>query len=218
MMKTILVVGAGGLGRETVQWIKDINRVSPEWIIKGFLDDNPDALQRKACDVPIVGTIRGYQPLPGEYFVIAIAATAAKKSIVTALKSRGARFASLVHPIVRIGEFNEIGEGVVFTPGSGMSVNVKIGAFASIQGIVGHDTVVGDFSTICPGALVAGAVRLGEGVFVGCGATITPGCVVGAGATIGVGSTVMTKVKPGTTVVGNPATRFEWRQAVGENV
>ena len=38
-MNNLIIVGAGGFGRELLQWAKDINKVEKKWIIKGFIDD-----------------------------------------------------------------------------------------------------------------------------------------------------------------------------------
>ena len=49
-MDKIYIVGAGGFGRELLQWIKDINSVKPTWEIGGFLDNRLDALEGIECD------------------------------------------------------------------------------------------------------------------------------------------------------------------------
>ncbi len=38
-MKPLVIVGAGGLGREVAWLVEDINRRKPEWNFLGFLDD-----------------------------------------------------------------------------------------------------------------------------------------------------------------------------------
>ena len=43
-MKNLVIVAAGGCGREVLQWAKDINRIKSRWKIKGFLDDDLNAL------------------------------------------------------------------------------------------------------------------------------------------------------------------------------
>ena len=40
-MKDLIIIGAGGLGRETIWMTERINAVSPEWNILGFIDDKP---------------------------------------------------------------------------------------------------------------------------------------------------------------------------------
>ena len=60
-MKKIIIVGAGGFGRELLQWIKDINAQSKSggvWEIVGFIDDDLHALDGVEVDYPIVGSIR----------------------------------------------------------------------------------------------------------------------------------------------------------------
>ena len=57
-MKDIIILGANGFGREVLQWIKDINAVKPTWNIKGFLDDNLNALEGYPCDYRLLGTIK----------------------------------------------------------------------------------------------------------------------------------------------------------------
>ena len=38
-LKPLIVVGAGGFGREVASLICDINAIHPEWEFMGFLDD-----------------------------------------------------------------------------------------------------------------------------------------------------------------------------------
>ena len=64
---------------------------------------------------------------------------------------------------------------------------------------------VGQFSSIMPGAKIAGDVNIGNEVMVGTGAVILEGIEVGDGARIGAGSVVTKNVAAGTTVVGMPA-------------
>lgn len=39
-MKDIVIIGAGGFGREVAWLIEDINRIKQTWNIIGFVDDN----------------------------------------------------------------------------------------------------------------------------------------------------------------------------------
>lgn len=55
---------------------------------------------------------------------------------------------------------------------------------------------------------VNGHVHIGKGAYVGCGALIAPGKKIGDGATVGIGSVVVTNVKAGITVFGNPAKKL----------
>ena len=39
-MKNIVIIGAGGVGKETALLIEQINHISPTWKLLGFIDDN----------------------------------------------------------------------------------------------------------------------------------------------------------------------------------
>ena len=55
-MKDLYIVGAGGLGRKVFVCLRRLN-TDNKWNIVGFLDDNPNALDGKKCDLEIVGRI-----------------------------------------------------------------------------------------------------------------------------------------------------------------
>ena len=210
-MKDIIIVGASGFGRELAQWIEDINAQSPQWNILGFIDDNPDALNGCRCDYKIIGSIKDWQPKESEYFACALAFPEVKKSIVLELKSKGAKFATLIHPTALINKYAEIGEGVVVTPRSNINADTKIGDFVSILGSgIGHDATVGDWSTLSGRCSINGHVQVGSMVYIACGVSIAPAKKIGDGAHVGIGSVVISNVKAGTKVFGNPAKKIDF--------
>ena len=211
-MKELIIVGAGGFGRELLQWCKDINCITPKWVIKGFLDDNLDALNGIDCNINIVGNIKDWQPSANEEFALGIAEPNTKEKVVAILENKGANFISIIHPKADIGDFNKIGKGVVVYPNARITVNAHIGNFTSILDLttIGHDSSVGDFSTICGGCGVNGHVNIEDHVFVGSHVTFVPGIKVGANAYIGAGSVVIRNVRDGYKVFGNPAKKVEF--------
>lgn len=205
-MKDLIIVGAGGFGREVEQWIGDINRANPTWNVLGYINDDPHALDGVPSDYRIIGTIKDWQPKDNEYFALALAFPKAKVKVATMLKERGAKFATLIHPLSYVSKFAEIGEGTIITQRSGLNANAKIGAFVSIiDSGCAHDSVIGDFSTLSGKVNVNGHVTIGNRVYVGCAASIAPGKKIGDDAQVGIGSVVISNVKAGTTVFGNPA-------------
>ena len=42
-MKNIVIIGAGGVGRETALIIQQINELELTWNLIGFIDDNKDS-------------------------------------------------------------------------------------------------------------------------------------------------------------------------------
>lgn len=210
MLKKLIIIGAGGMGREVLQWIKDINLVSPTWEVLGFVDDNLNALDSKECDYQVIGTIHELTVSDDVFYALAVASCKAKESIVTDLKSKGAKFATIIHPSVRIGSFNHIGEGAIIYPNASLSVNCEIGNFVTLLGsTVGHDAKIGDFSSIMGTCNINGGVEIGRRVFLGCQTVTVPGRKIGDDAYICAGSIVMTNIRKNTKVMGNPAKRIE---------
>lgn len=205
-MKKILIVGAGGFGRELLQWIKDINAEKPTWEIGGFLDDNLQALDGVEIDYPVVGTISDWQPKDDEVFALAMGMPQLKRMVVEKLKSRGAHFAAVIHPTALVSPFAHYGEGLVMFPYSKLSCNSTVGDFVSILTTpIGHDNEIGDYTMISGGCNIVRNVKIGKDVFVAAGVCIAQDVVVKDGAYIGLGSVVLKDVKAGTKVFGNPA-------------
>lgn len=209
-MKDIIIVGAAGFGREVLQWIKDVNKIIPTWNIKGFLDDNTHALDDYECDYSIIGTINDWIPNSNEEFALAIAFPNIKEKIVNILKSKGAKFATVIHPTSIVGEFCHLGEGIIITPRCKISPNVIVEDFTTILGCgIGHDAHIGAFSTLCGSCSVCGHVSIGKNVFVGTGAVIAPSKKIGDNVFIAMGSMVVSNIKQGKKVMGNPAKNIE---------
>ena len=205
-MTKILIVGAGGFGRELLQWIKDINAEKPTWEIGGFLDDNLQALDGVEIDYPVVGTISDWQPKDDEVFALAMGKPQLKRMVVEKLKSRGAHFAAVIHPTALVSPFAHYGEGLVMFPYSKLSCNSTVGDFVSILTTpIGHDNEIGDYTMISGGCNIVRNVKIGKDVFVAAGVCIAQDVVVKDGAYIGLGSVVLKDVKAGTKVFGNPA-------------
>lgn len=208
-MKEIVIVGAGGFGRELLQWIKDINKVENKWIIKGFIDDNLTALNGYDCDYNVIGAVKDWQPSKNEVYACAIANPQIKEKVALGLKVRGAVFTSVIHPKASLGSYNKIGEGLVMYPGARINVNTKIGDYVTLLSSgIGHDVNIGDYSTISSYCGVNGHVQIGSRVFIGGNAVIIPSKKIGDDAYVGAGSVVVSNVKAGTKVFGNPAKRL----------
>ena len=198
----LIVVGAGGFGREVRDLASDCGRT-----LIAFVDDDPAPAFSALIPEPIVGV--DSSALPQEIpFVVAVGDPATRRSLVERLSVSGREAAqALVHPTVLTGSHVTLGEGTLVTAASIITTNVRIGAHVIINlgCTVGHDAVLEDFVSLMPGVHVSGAVMLREGVFVGTNAVILEGVTVGARATIGAGAVVTRDVPAGATVVGVPA-------------
>ena len=208
-MNKIYILGAGGFGRELLQWIKDINAVNQTWEIAGFLDDNLHALDEYEHDTEIVGTIKDWQPKEDEEFALAFGSPELKRKIVALMKVKGAKFATVIHPTALLSEFAHYGEGFIMFPYSKLSCNSTVGDFVTLLASpVGHDTVIGDYSVISGGCNIVRNVKIGKDVFLAAGVCIAQDVTVGDGAYLGLGSVILKDVEPGAKMFGNPARKI----------
>ncbi len=208
-MKDLIIVGAGGFGREALTLAKTLNSIEPRWNIKGFLSDIPDTLDGIKCSHSIIGTIVDWQPAENEVFVMGISSPAGKEKVANVLKPKGAVFETLIHPYALISENVEIGEGCVIAGRSSIGTCTVLGDFVHLAGsMVGEDAVIGDYSTVTGYANITNA-HLGKRVFVGSHAVILNKRKIGDDAYICAGSIVFNNVKAGIKVFGNPAKRFD---------
>lgn len=217
MAQRLLIVGAGGFGREVLAWAEDIARaeVFPRWREVAFLDANPDALRGYELGAPVVGDPATYAPLAGDRFACAIGDPATKLSVCRSLRERGAAFVSLIHPTALVGPRTRLGEGVVLCPGATVTVDATLGDFVALNARagVGHDAVLGDGCTVSAYCDITGQCRLGEGVFLGTHAVMLPRSVAGDYAKIAAGSVVYRRAPAGATVSGAPAKRLAFPAA-----
>jgi sugar O-acyltransferase (sialic acid O-acetyltransferase NeuD family) len=207
-MNRLVIVGAGGFGREILAWIKEVQTLAQEYETICFIDDNPRALDRYNYQEQIISGIQDYRPQEGDALVMGIAApTRRKLEIAESLLQKGVKFISLIHPSSIIGNNVRIGQGCVIGKNVVITCDILIGDFVSINilSVIGHDALIEDGCTLYPFVSVNGFAKLGKGVAVGSHGCILPGAVVEDFATVGAGTVVLKYVKSGCTVLGVPA-------------
>lgn len=206
MKKSIAIFGAGGLGKEILCLINAI----PDWAPIGFYDDG---LSKGSYvhGLPILGgTEELKKPEKPINLIVAIGDPSVKEKIVHRLKDiKQINFPTLLHPnsIVMDLERVTIGAGSVVSAGAIITTDVSIGrhVLININATLGHDCVLGDYSSVMPGVNLAGQVVVEGGVLIGAGASVKNGVKLGKGSTVGMGAVVLKEVLPGKTVAGVPA-------------
>lgn len=207
-MKDLIIVGTGGVGRETAQIVEEINQVNKEWNILGFVDDNKDLIGKKINRYRVIGN-RNYLNNFTEkvYVIIAIANPYVKEELVKYLTNENINFATIIHPSVRLNSTIKIGEGCIIYPGVIMTVNTNIGNHVIISPKcgIGHDCLIEDYVTLLWNVNVSGNELIRKGATLGSGSTIIQGLEIGKNSYVGAGTVVIRNIEENKTAVGVPS-------------
>lgn len=206
-MKHLVVIGAGGFGREMFGAAQDAIGYGADFDICGFLDARADALDGFRGYPSVIGAPESYEPRPDDVFITALGNVDSRRRCVKLIESRGGRFISVIHRTAVLGPNVTVGDGSFIAANAVLTADVKVGRHACVfhMSSIGHDTVLGDFSHVYAQCAIGGSITLGEGAIVYPGAVVMPRRTIGEGAVVGAGSTVVLNVPDGVTVFGSPA-------------
>lgn len=213
MAEPLVVVGAGGFGRETLDVIDAVNAhaIEPVWDVRGVVDDSPttvnlERLRRRgvsflgATDVPLAW------PKPVHY-IIGIGSPTVRRLIADRYDAADFKAASLVHPAATLGFDVQVGGGAVICAGARVTTNIRLGRHVHLNPnvTVGHDTILGDFVSMNPASSVSGDCVIADEVLIGVAAVVLNQLRIGAGSTVGGSACVVRNVASNTVVAGVPA-------------
>lgn len=208
-MKDIVIIGAGGLGREVAQLIKDINQEKKIWNMLGFIDETVEKHSSIINDTAVLGSFDWIEK-ENRKNLWAVCALGNPRDKYTLLKKASAvniNYATLIHPDAKINKYSEIGFGCIICCNTFISVNTKIGNHICLNpgcGI-GHDTVIEDYSSLYWNVTLSGNVYIHEGCEIGSKATVLPKKSVGKWSVLGAGAVIVKDIPDFCTAVGIPA-------------
>lgn len=209
MGRPIVIIGAGGFGREVLDVLRAVATASDSDEFLGFVAaDEPDSHLLDRIGATWLGTEDVLSSLPKEtQFLIGIGSPEVREAIDQRVTALGLEAGSAVHPSATFGAANAIAAGVVICSHVSVTTNIQIGrhVHVNLNSTIGHDAILEDYVTINPGANISGSVRLEKGVTIGTGAAVIQGITVGEGATVGAGAVVVRDVRAGVVVKGVPA-------------
>lgn len=200
-IRRIVIVGAGGFGREVLLWAGD---AWPDHAadIAGFLSADP-ALP---VPLPILGDPATFVPDAGDGLLLAIGIPQVRRRVAEALLARDAKFLTLVHPTAMVAPSAAIGAGSILCPYSIASDAARLGRFTLINyhSSLGHDASAGDFSVLSPYATLGGGAAIAEDVFLGLHASIGPAKNVGPRSKVSANSAALADAPEDSIVFGVP--------------
>ena len=101
-LKKIVIIGAGGQGKDVLWTIMDINKISSRFDIIGFLDDDKKLHGKTINGVPVLGGMNWLSNKNKMGCIIAVGEGKIREKIVKKLKNVNVYFPSIIHPSVDI--------------------------------------------------------------------------------------------------------------------
>jgi sugar O-acyltransferase (sialic acid O-acetyltransferase NeuD family) len=202
----IVIVGAGGFGREVLQWARhawpsDAHRIA------GFLSADPDKLDGHAPTLAILGSPADFQPQPSDGLLLAIGIPGVRRLVAEDLLGRGGKFLTMIHPTAIIAESARIDPGAVICPYAIVSDSAQAGRFTLLNyhSSMAHDAVTGEYAVLSPYAALGGGATAGSDSFLGLHATLGPGASLGPRAKIAAQSALLHHAPADALAFGVPA-------------
>jgi sugar O-acyltransferase (sialic acid O-acetyltransferase NeuD family) len=215
----LLLLGAGGFGRETAEVVHAVNEVhrdrhgADRWDLRGFLDDDADRWGSVVSGTPVVGPVAALADDRDARAVVCAGNPrdrTAKARIVDRLAGLGIgndRYATVVHPAASLARSCRLGVGTVVLAGVVATCDVTVGAHVGLmpQVVLTHDDHLADFVIAASGARLAGGVTVDTGAYLGAGCLIREGLHIGRWALVGMGAALTHDVPPAEVWAGIPA-------------
>jgi sugar O-acyltransferase (sialic acid O-acetyltransferase NeuD family) len=203
-MKDIIIFGAGGLGQEVLWNIETLNSIKKEWNVIGFSSE---------LEIEIGKEFHGYEIFKPEdvkvkYAALAFADPINKERFHKKYKDRNFIWPNLIHPdVLATMKVTYDGEGIIIFARNTLMPCSKIKSFTymNVNCVIGHDTVIDEYVSIAPGALVMGNCTIGKSTYIGVGAATREKIHIGNYCFIGANAAVISDIPDYSVAAGCPA-------------
>lgn len=187
-LKNIIIIGAGGFGKEIFSYIQDDldNITLKNTNLKGFLDDNEINFINTGLNNSLyLGKINDYKFSTNDYAIIAIGNIKIRNSIINQLINN-TQFFTFIHSTSYVSKYAKIGKGIIVCPFCVIQPYSVIGDYCSlnIYCSIGHDSILGTGSVLSPYCTLNGNVKTGSNLFMGTRSTILLNNTIGNNCTI----------------------------------
>jgi sugar O-acyltransferase (sialic acid O-acetyltransferase NeuD family) len=208
-MTQVVIIGAGGHGREVAEILGHQALAGADVHAVGFIDENQSLHGQMVAGLPVLGDWSWFDEVErvAVAVICAVGLPQVSRRLIQRAKARGLSFVNAISPLAHVSPTAKLGWGIVVFPQVIVSTGVCLGSYCILNvGVtVSHDTQVGKYSNINPGVHLAGDTSIGEGCYVGMGTNVIQRRSIGSWTVIGAGAAVVHDIPANVTAVGVPA-------------
>jgi sugar O-acyltransferase (sialic acid O-acetyltransferase NeuD family) len=203
-MIKVIIIGAGGFGREILDTIRSINKISLQYEIIGFIDNRVEK-STVINGLEVLGEEGDLGLYPDASLIIAIGDPHVRKRYFEQYRDRF-NFPVITHPTAIVSDYAEIGQGCIIQAFCIVAANVSIGNCVAINARsgVGHDSKVGDYTAIQSFCDITGNNTVGSLCFFGTGVKLIPGLSIADESYLCAGAVIFKDIPVKAKVIGNP--------------
>lgn len=213
MKSNYVIIGAGGHGKSVADVIS-----SSGGIVK-FFEDSKKAGQ-SIFGVPIISSIEEIPELHSHFLAMGINDNYIREKVMErySVKYPDLKFEPIIHETAYVSPFSSIGIGSIVMAHAtvGPQTWVGKGCIINTKASVDHDSQMRAFSSLGPGVVTGGNVKIGHRSAVCIGATIKHGISIGSDCIIGAMSYLNKDLGDQQTAYGIPA-KVVKKRVVGES-
>lgn len=173
-MKNLILIGGGGHCKSCI----DVIELENKFNIAGILDVK-DKIGKKVFKYDIIGTDSDIDKYINEdyYFLITIGQiynSDIRTNLYEKMKSKKAKFATIISPRAYVSKYAEIQEGSIIMHDSFINAGCIIGenCIINTKALLEHDVIIGSHTHVSINAVVAGGAKIGKKCFIGANSTI----------------------------------------------
>lgn len=206
----LVIIGAGGLGRELYSWFSQSDKFIEKYNFLGFIDDDSSKFDGFDFNLEIIEPLKNNNLIKYSNLILAINNSDLKSELFSRIDPNNTKIIGFIHDNCVIGMNSLIDKSVTLFPFVTISCFVTIarGVFINNGSQIGHDVTIDEYTNVMANVDVGGECKIGKNVFIGTGVTILPRVTIPDNCIIGAGSVVFRNIKTAGTYVGNPAKRL----------
>jgi sugar O-acyltransferase (sialic acid O-acetyltransferase NeuD family) len=211
-LKSLVIIGARGFGREIVDFSKQCLGFGTDFIIKGFLDDDKNVLDGFENYPPILSSVEDYQLEESDVFITALGSIKWTEFYSNIIIDKRGEFINLIHKNAVLGQNVKLGKGIIIGTGSLISTDVKIADFTQIMSycVIGHDVKIGMYCRLGDYVFLGGYTIINHFTFLAVRSTVLANIKIGKNVTVGAASVVIRNIRDNISVFGNPAKKIDF--------